>query len=480
MSSSSAARTGTSIRAAQTSTTLAVASTSGTTSNVNLSTAVSTTTPKLTAVITGKIVEEMQAPTEAMPLTILASELPPPAFQQPPQAMETSAIAIELPFEGIPTLTIGEGTGHISEINSTPMAPSTDATLFSSEAKTSELCDVDQSFKGTCNEDIPPELQSSTKQDASVSEVEEMELIASPREETATKASANSPPRVVTVLETNNGDAKSTREPETLPLEVSTTCVCSETSERDDQALKDNTSQLINKASESDSTFSRTASAKGLTPELKLSLRSKLKELSLPKNSITQLTEEESKAFQLLREVTDTSFFDQRECQERLEAAVSCLSQRKMANQWILSSILKALEELPQAFHSYDGLQKELADLTSRGLKIHEQQTQLHAQASEAQQANDWVDQKKARVTTLEEQVKALQAEINTLNAEIAIEEDKAIDALVESVTSLEEWHEKEAQHESEASLKQRQVLKAELHYKFLCTTIVMHIQSLP
>lgn len=162
----------------------------------------------------------MQAPTEAMPLTILASELPPPAFQQPPQAMETSAIAIELPFEGIPTLTIGEGTGHISEINSTPMAPSTDATLFSSEAKTSELCDVDQSFKGTCNEDIPPELQSSAKQDASVSEVEEMELIASPREETATKASANSPPRVVTVIETNNGDAKSTREPETLPLEV--------------------------------------------------------------------------------------------------------------------------------------------------------------------------------------------------------------------------------------------------------------------
>lgn len=202
----------------------------------------------------------------------------------------------------------------------------------------------------------------------------------------------------------------------------------------------------------------------------------------MPKNSITQLTEEESKAFQLLREVTDTSFFDQRECQERVEAAVSCLLQRKRTyhDQCILSSILKTLEELPQAFHSYDGLQKELADLTSQGLKIHEQQTQLHAQASEVQQANDSVDQKKARVTTLEEQVKALQAEINTLNAEIAIEEDKATGALVESVTSLEEWYEKVAQHESEASLKQREVLEAELHYKFLCTTIVRHIQDLP
>lgn len=159
----------------------------------------------------------MQAPTEAMPLTILASELPPPAFQQPPQAMETSAIATKLPFE-IPAVTMGEGTGHISEINSTPLAPSTSAMPFSTEAKTSWPCDVDQSFKGTCNEDLPPELQSATKQDAPVPEVEEMELI--PCEETATEASANSPPRAVTVTETNNGAAKSTSEPETLPLEV--------------------------------------------------------------------------------------------------------------------------------------------------------------------------------------------------------------------------------------------------------------------
>lgn len=161
----------------------------------------------------------MQAPTEAMPLTILASELPPPAFQQPPQAVETSAIATELPFE-IPAVTMGEGTGHISEINFTPMAPSSSATPFSTEAKTSEPCDVDQSFKGICNEDLPPELQSATKQDAPVPEVEEMELIASPCEETATEALANSPPRAVTVTETNNGAAKSTSEPETLPLEV--------------------------------------------------------------------------------------------------------------------------------------------------------------------------------------------------------------------------------------------------------------------